>query len=481
MNNIEALAGIVGKKGVITNSEALLAYNSDADYISGKPPVCAVKPKKAEEVQKIIHLANKNGVSLVPCSSNGPHTKGAGVPLVENAVVVDLSDMNAIVRIDKRNKVALVEPGVTFSELQEAATKGGLRVIMPLMPRKSKSVVESLLELEPTTVPKYHWDTSDPLCCMEVIFGEGSMFRTGSAAGPGTLEEQWAVGQAQKSPMGPAQSDLAKIVQGSQGTMGIVTWASVKLELSPTREKAFFVGADTVESLVDFTYAILKPRLTDVCLIVNRANVKAICSEEAAEDLPPWILFYSISGYEHFPDERIQYIEADIKDMAAGFGVAPVQTLEDISAQKILGLVTKPSGEPYWKSRVQGGFRDVFFLTTLDKAPMFVDAVRKEMETHQFKEESLGVYIQPIQQGRGCHMDFTLMYDPDDEGMSSEVKAWFQAVSKNMSELGGFFSRPYGLWSSLAYDKCPTTVTALKKVKGLLDPNGVMNPGKLCF
>ena len=47
--------------------------------------------------------------------------------------------------------------------------------------------------------------------------------------------------------------------------------------------------------------------------------------------------------------------------------------------------------------------------------------------------------------------------------------------------MGAFFSRPYGLWSDVAYAKCPDTVRALGKVKAILDPQGIMNPGKLCF
>ena len=55
------------------------------------------------------------------------------------------------------------------------------------------------------------------------------------------------------------------------------------------------------------------------------------------------------------------------------------------------------------------------------------------------------------------------------------------AASKALSDAGAFFSRPYGPWSDIAYAKCPDTVAALKKVKGILDPKGVMNPAKLCF
>ena len=86
-------------------------------------------------------------------------------------------------------------------------------------------------------MPKHHWESQDPLLCIEVVFGTGDLFRTGDSAGPGSLEEQWEVGKAQSRPMGPSYTDFAKIVQGSQGTMGIVTWASLKCRPFPKLKK----------------------------------------------------------------------------------------------------------------------------------------------------------------------------------------------------------------------------------------------------
>jgi FAD/FMN-containing dehydrogenase len=365
--------------------------------------------------------------------------------------------------------------------LQDAAAKEGLRVAMPLAPRKTKSVVASLLEREPTTMPKYHWDMSDPMCCIEVIFGTGDLFRTGAAAGPGTLEEQWASGQAQKSPMGPSQTDWAKIIQGAQGTMGIVTWASVKLELMPQIEKAFFAAAEDLGELIDFCFSIQRAKLPDRCLILNRVNLSAILGEPPSRDLPRWALFYTISGYEHFPEERVDYIGKDIADLAAATGVSPGERLNGTSAQRFLSLVSRPSEEPYWKNRPRGGFQDIFFLSTLDRAPEFVRVMEAEAGRHGISEEGVGVYLQPIQQGRGCHVEFTLMVDPADAEQTGSVEKVWNLGSKALSDAGAFFSRPYGPWSDLAYSKCPDTVAALKKVKDILDPNGVMNPGKLCF
>jgi FAD/FMN-containing dehydrogenase len=481
MVKIGDVAKIVGKKRVMTDQEVLKEYKDDTSFVSGKMPLCVARPRNAEEVQKIVRLANEKRFALIPCSSQGPRTRGDTVPEVEGAVVVDLSGMDSIVRMDKRNKVAMIEPGVSFGALQEAAHKQGLRAAMPLAPRKRKSVVGSLLEREPTTMPKFHWDMSDPLCCVEVIFGTGDLFRTGAAAGPGTLEQQWASGQAQKSPMGPSQTDWAKVIQGAQGTMGIVTWASIKLELMPQIEKAFFVGAQDLAALVDFTFAIQRAKLPDHCLILDRVNLTAILGEDPSRDLPPWVLFYTVSGYEHFPEERVDYVEKDIEELARASGVVPGTRVNGVSAQKFLSLVNRPSDQPYWKNRPFGGFQDIFFLTTLDRAPAFVRVIEAEAGKHGLSKDRVGVYLQPIQQGRACHVEFTLMVDPFDPEQAGAVEEMWGAASRALSDAGAFFSRPYGPWSDLAYAKCPDTVAALKKVKGILDPTGVMNPGKLCF
>ncbi len=481
MVTIGDLTKILGRKRVITDEGVLRDYKEDRSYVSGKTPLCVVRPRNAEEVQKIVQLANEKSAALISCSSGGPRTRGDTVPLVDGAVMMDLSGMDCIVRMDKRNKVAMIEPGVCFGALQEAAYEEGLRVAMPLMPRNSKSVLGSLLEREPTTMPKYHWDMSDPLCCVEVIFGTGDLFRTGGAAGPGTLEQQWASGQAQKSPMGPSQTDWAKVIQGAQGALGIVTWASVKLELRPQIEKAFFAGAQELGELIEFTYAIQRAKLPDHCLILNRVNLAAILGEGASRDLPRWVLFYTVSGYEHFPEERVDYIEKDMTQLARVSGVVPGTKLNGTSAEKFLSCVNRPSEPPYWKERAFGGFQDVMFLTTLDRAPGFVRLLETEAGKYGFSEEHVGVYLQPIQQGRACHMEFTLLTDPSDPGQAETVRKTWDGASRALADEGAFFSRPYGLWADLAYSKCPDTVAALRKVKGILDPKGVLNPGRLCF
>lgn len=478
---------ILAPASVITDKKSLAAWATEQSFATGAQPACVLKPSSASEVQEIVARANSERVPLIPCSSSAPRFRGDTAPGVEDAVIVDLCGMDKILRMDVRNKVAMIEPGVTFANLQEAAHKAGLRLPMPLAPRRTKSVIASMLEREPHTIPKYHWDSSDPMCCIEVVFGTGDLFRTGSAAGPGTLEQQWAAGQAQKSPMGPSQTDFMKILQGSQGTMGIVTWSSVKLELKPTAQKAFFVGAENLEELTDFAYAILRPKLPDEFLILNRVALASLLTANArerdslAKGLPNWALFYAIAGYEHCPQERVSYIEADIADIARAHKVHPRTSLNDVNGMKFLARLSQPSDDPYWKIRHLGGCQDIFFLATLDHAPEFLAAFKDECGRLAFPEDDVAVYLQPTQQGRNLHVEFACMYDPADAAAKDRAKSLYQSASRKLGDMGAFFSRPYGLWSDVAYAKCPDTVKALGKVKAILDPQGIMNPGKLCF
>ncbi len=478
---------IVGEGGVIADKKTLSSFSRDGSFTIGSQPRSVVRPRNAVEVREIIQLANQKGVPLIPRSSTGPRFRGDTVPQAPDSVIVDLAGMDAILRLDVRNKVAMIEPGVTFGSLQDACAKAGLRVPVPLLPRPAKSVMASYLEREPHTIPKYHWDMSDPICCLEMVFGTGDFFRTGSAAGPGTLEQQWAVGQAQKTPMGPSQTDFMKIMQGSQGTMGIATWATIKLEVLPRAQKGFFVTAPRLEDLVDFTYRIQRAKLPDECFILNHVTLASIiCADVRERDnliktLPEWLLFYAVAGYEHFPQERVDYVTQDIAETAHMCGVNPVEFAGGISALKLLSLLSRPSDEPYWKIRHRGGCQDIFFLNTLDRAHEFVAELRTACARHDFPGSDCGVYIQPIQQGRNVHIEFELMYNPQDTAALERVKKLYEDLSTTTSSLGGFFSRPYGIWSDLAYRKCPDTVAALGKVKSILDPGGIMNPGKLCF
>jgi hypothetical protein len=204
MLELDKLVKIVGADNVSNEQPALDGYSQDNSFVNAIKPDWVVKPQNANQIKQLINLANETLTPLVSVSSGPPHFRGDTVPGSGGAVIVELQSLKKIIRVDRYHRVAMIEPGVTFDELIPAAKKEGIRLNMPLLPRKSKSVVASMLEREPVIMPKYQWDISDPLACVEVVFGTGDDFRTGQAAGPGNVEEQWAAGGVQKAPYGIA-------------------------------------------------------------------------------------------------------------------------------------------------------------------------------------------------------------------------------------------------------------------------------------
>jgi FAD/FMN-containing dehydrogenase len=482
------LIKIVGDENILESPETMEEYSRDMSFVHPIRPQCVVKPKDAGEVQKLVKWANETLTPLVPVSSGAPHFHGDTVPSAGGAIIVDLSRMKKIVRIDARNRIALIEPGVTFEEIIPQLEKEGLKLNMPLLPRRSKSVAASLLEREPVIMPKYHWDGSDPLACTEVIYGTGDKFKTGSAAGSGDLEYQWESGAAQVAAGGPAQADFHRLIQGSQGTMGIVTWVSVRCERLPSLEEPFLISSSELDGLIEINHWLLRRRLVDECLILNSTNLAEMLARQWPEEfesirdrLPAWVLFYCIAGYDYFPEEKIAYQQEDIADITAKLGLKPVKSLASTSASDLLSTLRKPSEEPYWKLRGKGSCYDVFFITNSDKLPELIDVMNDVAGQHGYPLADMGVYIQPVVQGTSYHCEFNLFFNPDNPSEVDRVRRLSTTAPEILATRGAFFSRPYGPWADLVYRREAETAAALRKIKAIFDPQNVLNPGKLCF
>ena len=482
------LAKIVGRENADDAPATLEAYSRDISFANPVRPACVVRPRTAEDVQKLVRMANETNTPLVPVSSGPPHFRGDTVPGIGGAIIVDLSRMKKVIFVDRPRRVAMVEPGVTFGDLIPAVKKEGLRLNLPLLPRKSKSVVGSILEREPVTMPKYQWDISDPLACAGVYFGTGDEFRTGQSAGPGTLEEQWKVGGVQKAPYGPGIASWHRLIQGSQGTMGIVTWISLRCEILPSLEEPFVLGSATLGTLLDLTSWLIRLRMVNECFILNNVNLAAMFTKKWPKDyqglkdaLPAWTLFYTVAGYEYLPEERVSSHIKDITDLTQRMGVKATKTVGPISAPEILKTVSKPSEEPYWKLRSKGACQDIMFLTIHDKVEDQIGVMNGLADKSGYGASNLGVYIQPVVQGTGYHCEFNLFYDPESPAEKGRAKELSSSATRGLMAAGAFFSRPYGEDAGMIINKDAATASVLQKFKKIFDPNHVMNPGKVCF
>lgn len=483
---LDRISGILGKEAVSSEPGALASYAGCLGSAVRGEPLAVVKVKDRKEVQAVVKLANELKLNLIPASSGEPRFRGDTVPGAPG-IIVDLSGMKRIIRTDKLNMVTMFEAGVTFEELNAEAEKLELRVFRPFQPRASKSVIASYLEREPITIPKYHWDIGDPMLTCEVVWGNGEVFRTGSAAGPGSLQKQWDCGLAQKNPEGPAQTSLNRVLQGAQGTLGVVTWSSVKLGMLPRIRRCYFATADSLDRLVDFSYRVNRLKFADEFLILNDAALASVLGADPddiarlQEKQGRYTVIWCVCGYWHSPEKRMLYQEKGISEFAQTYAVRIEKEVPGAGQTRMLELLDQPSAEPYYKLRKRGGVREIFFLTTLNKAPAFIAQMEKLAADAGFPAEDIGVYVQPIQQGRNIHLEFQLYCDPADSKGMAKVDALAAKAAADLADAGAFFSRPYGAWSDVAYSRCPDTVRLLKILKDMFDPNNVMNQGKLCY
>lgn len=482
-----SLSSIVRPESIVSDAAILEGYAKDFSFVARGNPLLLVYPENKEELQAIVRLANESRMPLVPVSSGPPRFHGDTIP-GQGGVIVDFSRIKRILKIDPINRCAMLEPGVTFGRLIDELKKHGMKLNIPLLPQAGKSVVASRLEREPVLIPKYQFDYLDPLLTLEVIYGTGDDFRTGSASGPGDLETLKA---GKVNPWGPGSIDYVRFLSGANGTMGLVTWVMTKVEVLPSLQKLYLIPGTDINELAALMSKLLRQRVVDECLALNNVNLAAILAETWPEDfeeletsLPSWTVLACVAGYQRRPEERINIQEKYLGNICEDLKLKPLTALPGAEGKEsaILELLSGPwQKEPYWKLRRKGSCHDIFFLTTLDQAPRFIELMRGIVAGYRYPGDDIGCYLQPMVQGRGCHCEFNLPCDESDSREAAEVKKLFVDLSEALIENGAFFSRPYGPWADMVYGRFPEGVGALRKLKGIFDPNNILNPGKLCF
>jgi FAD/FMN-containing dehydrogenase len=482
---IERLRSAIPKGSISSNREDIAKSGVLNPLIdSHRAPDCVISPANTAELQEIIQLANETGGNLAVASSAGDHYRGGTAAPGEN-VLVDMSSLKNIGWINRRNRVCMIEPGITYCELLDALGPHGMTISMPLAPRRSKSVIAAVMDREPSTWPDKQWDASDPVASTEFIFGSGELFRTGAAGGPGTLEQQRAVGGAQKSSAGPSQTDFHRVIQGAQGTMGIVTWITMRTELIPTIQKPLLAKADSLEKLIPFVYEVQRAQLGEHSFILNRACAAMLMSswngrayETMRDSLPPYICLQNIAGFERMPKERVEYQLDDIRRLAEQGGLALATDLSSVSAEDILKIATNPCDNGDWRRALRGHCLSMFFLTTLDQTPNFCTIFFDSAKRHSLDEECIGCYVQPVVQNHACHVEFMVPFaggDPDD---LNRLEAFERETVRALADAGAFISRPYGQSQEIVFEQNPYNHEMLKKLKDIFDPNRILNRGK---
>lgn len=485
MDTRDKLLEIAGKTNFTDSPKSLDVYAEDCSLVPRGTANYAVKLKKATQIQKVIELANERLTPIVPISSK-IHFNGSTIPK-QGGIVMDLSGMNQILEIDKLNRRVRIEPGVSWKQLYKELDKTNCRIMMPLLPHPERSVLTDHLEREVITNTVY--DYGEPMQSMEIVWPNGDLFRMGSASVTGYPDSP----SKGANPSGPG-IDFYRLVQGAQGTMGVVTWTNLKIQQKTALDKILFCPINDLGRVIDFLYRILRIRIGQECVLLDNNNLAAIIAEDWNKDfeklratLPPWTLILVLSAVNVRPEEKLKY-EGDALKGVINNEFSDVVLTENMPgfiglSGKMLSMLRQPwpDGVPYWKNRVRGGCQSLFFIAKPNMAPSYISIVEMTAAEFGYPIAEIGKYIQPIEHNRACHLEFNFFYDPSNQAERKSINEMYNETAKILLTEGAVFSRPYGSLASMVYEKAAGYTMTLKRVKKIFDPNNIMNPGNLCF
>jgi len=483
------LESIFGSKRVLNDEKTLLEYSRDQSFVSARRPDFVVFAESVAEIQHLLRLANQTSTPIVPYSS-GLNFHGATIP-DHGGIIVNLSRMNRILRFDEENWFAIIEPGVTYEQLQEEALKKGFRVMVPFGAAPKRSVVSSYLERDPALAAASFEHGNFLMMDTEIVLPDGEIFRTG----------QWASGGEPGGPMGPVRNSLFRLWTGAQGTLGIVTRMGVQITPHIKERALYFICFNELTDAIEPLQQIQRREIGMECFLLNRFNLAALLSEEwqvpasfpaqplfsesfehLRKMLPPWVMVICLQGGPIKPDKKIAYEAEALREVCRQLNCAVLDSLPFGSGVTL--MMQDELLRPFRilkKFNYRGSVHDLNFKSPIRQIAKMESIIKKTCDAGGYDAAGIGGYVLPLERGRAIHCEFDLHANPADSMESQNVRqVWLQA-SEALMRSGAFFDRPYGAWAQMVYNRTGMYTEKLKEIKKELDPNNILNPGKLCF
>ena len=478
---------VIGDGKVIYEENELARFSRDYSLIPPKKPSAILRVGNAEEVLNVVCFANEKGIPLYPSSSR-VHFYGGTIPRRDGAAILDLSEMNNIVEIDDRNHWVHIEPGVTWGQLQSELEKKGFRSVIPLLPHADRSVLMDWLEREQPTVCKFEYN--EMVASMWVVWGLGEKFVTGSAAvntfrKPGCYADGVNV-------QGPGTLDFWRFLQGSQGTMGIVTKAICKIEYIPVDTKTYFFPVDKIEELMEPLYLMGHRYIGHERLIVNNMAGAGILGDyNLKTSLPDWTAIVVLSGLpvgrpKEMVEYQVDYIQNNVKKRFPGLRITETLEGAPVGTEEQLPEILRkpwPVEKTYWKHAYKGNCMELIFMSPPKKAAGIIDMIKKLAGSHDYPEDDIGIYVQPVEDIRAFQMDFIFYYNPDNAAEVVKVEEIHKEGISRVVDMGGYFNRIYNGVGELVSElpRAQGYLKYIRRVKKLFDPNNILSSGKLYF
>jgi len=247
----QELKGAIGEEKIKNDDIVLTTYGTDVSVTPYQKPSFVILPRKKEDVQKVLHIANKYKIP-VTVMSGGVNVTGLTVP-VEDGIVLDLRRMDKIVEINTDSGYAVIEPGITFDRFTAALAHEGFRSHVTTAPGGSTPLGSFLMRPSGSLCNRH----LDPILDLEVVLPDGSIVNTGSSQFPNA-------GSFLR--YGP-HPDFTGLFCCSFGTLGVVTKAAVRIYPINESNRVNLAGFDNYESSIKFVKDIINNNIPESCII----------------------------------------------------------------------------------------------------------------------------------------------------------------------------------------------------------------------
>lgn len=458
---VRELCEIVGTRFVLTDPEKLEAYSHDevADERYAHRPEVAVRPRTAEDVARIVRLANRRRIPVTPRGA-GSGLSGGAVP-ARGGIVVATDRMDSILEVDTENMMVVCEPGVVTSDINEAVAEHDLFYAGYPMSVETCYVGGNIAENAGGGRAIKYGVTERYVLGLQVVTPTGEIVELG--------------GKRVKDVTG---YNLLKLMVGSEGTLGIITRAVLKLLPRPRARVdllALFPDPATAISLVPkvMTQGGVIPTAVE---FMDRLSVRASC-EYLNEQLP-----YEQAG-------AMLLIEVDGRD--AEVVERDYETIGELclenGGQEVYVADNHTTRERLWSVRrnIAEAFKVVSPHQSLEDIVVPTAAIPEVMPRLERISAEWGVQIPCYGHAGDGNLHATVVKNPEHSMAEwrEQLPRILTRLYRAVRELGGTISGEHGIGSKrkryMPLVAGEAELEMMRAVKRALDPKGILNPGKI--
>lgn len=451
----QSLIDIVGEKNYTDSLIDMVSFSYDASEHSHRPS-CGVWADNAEQISEILKLANQEKISVIPRGA-GTGLSGMAVP-AKGGVVLDLSRMNKILKVSIEDRLAVVQPGVVYADLEKDLAQHGF--FFPPDPASGKvcTLGGNVATNAGGVKGAKYGTTRDYVLGLEVVLPDGRIMKTGSST--------------MKSVSG---YDLTKLFVGSEGTLGVITEITLKINPKPTATSTALATFDKLEDAGRAVSQIMHSGIIPSVLeILGRETILAI-NQNTDLHLPKVdaMLLAETDGYTH---EETDY---QIKKV--------MEVFKENHAREAKLAESEKEVVELWEARksayaVLARIKTHFVLEDVTVPMAKVTDLLKGVESIAKKYD---LQIATFGHAGDGNLHPQILYDGYDPEQVKRMEAASADIFQLAIDLDGTLTGEHGIGLSKApymtLEHDPVAMDVMKNLKKMLDPNNILNPGKMAL